>query len=810
METFLQDLRYSMRTLWKSPGFTVIAVVALALGIGANTAIFSVVNAVLLRPLPYQSPERLVWIWETSPINEIKQEVASYPNFNDWRQQSQSFDSMCAFVGTNLILTGTDGTPERLPGAAIVGDFFSVLGVQPMLGRAFFPEENQGGAQRAVILSHALWQRRFGGNRELVGQTVTLQGNPFTVVGVMPPQFQHPEPGVRQPPQLWVPLDVKDPRGRRSDFLSVIARLKSNASIEQARAEMANIAGRLEQSYPATNAGWSTIVLPLHERFVGDVRRALLLLLGAVGFLLLIACANVANLLLARATMRFKEIAVRTALGARRGRIVRQLLTEHVLLALIGGTLGLLLAYWGIDALLALSPGDIPRLEAIGIDRWVLLFTLTVSLATGVIFGLLPALSASKLNLNELMKEGGRSSTEGSRGNRLRNGLAVSEVALSLLLLIGAGLLIKSFLRLQDVKPGYNPGHVLTAELTPPATRYSENQQIVNFYDQLLGQLSTQPGVQSAALTTGLPLSGGGDVLAFSVEGRTQGTNERVPDAEARVVSPDYFRTMEIPLLRGRQLTERDGPDAPFAIVISDSLARRYFGNEDPLGKRITFGDPNAKDARWYNIIGVVGDVRQADLAAEPYAQVYRSYRQTPRRAQTIVVRTAGDPHAFVETLRKQLSALDPQQALYNVRTAEKVVAESIARPRFNMLLITIFAVVALLLAAVGIYGVISYTVTQRTHEIGIRMALGARPLDVFKMVVRQGLVLALVGVGAGLAASFGVMRLLRSLLFGVTPTDFVTLAGVSGILILIAVLASYIPARRATKVDPLTALRYE
>jgi len=810
MEIFWQDLRYSLRTLWKSPGFTLIAVVALALGIGANTAIFSVVNAVLLRPLPYPSPEKLVWIWETSPVNEIKQEVASYPNFNDWRQQSQSFEGMAAFANSYQFLTGPDGTPERLSAAAIVGDYFKVLGVQPMLGRTFLPEENQGGNQRAVILSYGLWQQRFGGKPELLEQTVMLQGNPFRVVGIMPPQFQHPQPGMSQPPQLWIPLDVKVERGRRGDFLGVVARLKPGVSMEQARTEMATIAGRLEQSYPATNAGWSTIVLPLHERFVGDFRRPLVLMLGAVGFLLLIACANVANLLLARATMRFKEIAVRTALGARRRRIVRQLLTEHVLLALMGGALGLLLAFWGIDALLALSPSDIPRLDATGIDRWVLLFTLAVSLATGVIFGLMPALNASKLNLNELMKEGGRSNIESSRGNRLRNVLAVSEIALSLLLLAGAGLLIKSFLRLQDVKPGYNPSHVLTAELNPPASKYAENSQIVNFYDQLLTQLAAQPGVQSVGLTSALPLSGGGDILAFSIEGRSLASNERVPDAEARVVSPDYFRTMEIPLLRGRQLSEQDGPNTPFAMVISDSLVRRYFGNDDPLGKRITFGNPNAKDARWYNVVGVVGDVRQADLADEPYAQVYRSSRQVPRRAQTLVVRTAGDPQAFVETLRSQLSGVDPQQALYNIRTAEQVVAQSIARPRFNMLLITIFAVVALLLAAVGIYGVISYTVTQRTHEIGIRMALGARPSSVFKMVVGHGLVLALLGVGAGLVASFGVMRLLSSLLFGVTPTDFVTLSAVSVMLIVIVALASYIPARRATKVDPLIALRYE
>jgi putative ABC transport system permease protein len=807
MDTFWQDLRYSMRTLWKAPGFTVIAIVALALGIGANTAIFSVVNAVLLRPLPYNAPDKLVWIWETSPINEIKQEVTSYPNFNDFRQQSQSFNGMGGFASTTAYLTAADGTLERVPSAMVVGDFFSVLGVAPMYGRGVLPEESES---NVVVLSHALWQQRFGGNPQIVGQQIALGTGQSTVIGIMPPQFQHPQPGLRRQPQLWVPLSTKNQTARRGDFLGVVARLKPGVGIEQARAEMSTIAARLADQYPNTNAGWSTIVLPLHERFVGDVRPALLLLLAAVAFLLLIACANVANLLLARATTRIKEIAIRSALGAGRRRIVRQLFTENIALALIGGALGLLLAFWGVAALRALSPRDLPRLDAVGIDRWVLLFTLGVSVATGLVFGILPALGASKLNLNELMKEGGRSGSEGSRGRRLRSLLAVGEIALSLLLLIGAGLLVKSFLRLQDVNPGYNPANVLTAEVAPPASRYKENQQIITFYDQLLEQLSHQPGVQSVGLTTAPPLSGGGDVLAFSVEGHQVAQNERTPDAESRVINPDYFRTMEIPLLRGRVFNERDNTDAPFAVVISDSLARRYFRNEDPLGKRVTFGDPGAKDVRWYGIVGVVGDVRQADLADQPYEQIYRSYRQTPRRGETVVVRTAGDPIAFVETLRSQVKAVDPQQNLYNVRTAETVVAESIARPRFNMLLITIFAIVALLLAAVGIYGVISYTVSQRTQEIGIRMALGARPADVFKMVVGQGLLLAVIGVGAGLIASFAAMRLLVTLLYGVRPNDFVTFAGVSALLTLIVVLASYVPARRATKVDPLVALRYE
>ena len=807
METIWQDLRYSLRTFWKTPGFALIAILALALGIGANTAIFSVVNAVLIRPLPYAAPEQLVWIWESSPANEIPQEVASYPNFNDWRQQSQSFNGMAGFVSNNSFLTATDGTLERIPSGAVVGDFFSVLGVIPMYGRTFLPDE---GESRVVILSHALWQRRFGGDPQIVGQQIAMQGGQTTVVGIMPPHFQHPEPGLKVQPQLWVPLNTKNITARRGDFLGVVARLKPGATVEQARAEMKNIAERLAQQYPATNANWTTIVLPLHERFVGNVRPALLLLLGAVGFLLLIACANVANLLLARATTRLKEIAIRSALGAGRRRIMRQLLTENIVLALLGGGVGLLLAFWGVAALRALSPRDIPRLDAIGIDRWVLLFTLGISVATGVIFGLLPTLGASKLNLNELMKEGGRGGSDGRSRSRLRSALVVGEIALSLLLLIGAGLLVKSFLRLQDTKPGYNPTNLLTAELTPPSSKYKENQQIVNFYDQLLEQLKHQPGVKAAGLTSALPLSGGGDVLGFAVEGRQVNTNERAPDAEARIISPDYFHAMEIPLLRGRLFNESDNTEAPFALVISDSLARRYFRDEDPLGKRITFGNPAAKDVRWYGIVGVVGDVRQADLANQPYEQIYRSYRQVPRRALTVMARTTGDPLAFVETLRNQVRAVDPQQTIYNVRTAEIVLAESIARPRFNMLLITIFAVVALLLATVGVYGVISYTVSQRTQEIGIRMALGARPRDVLKMVVGQGLLLALIGVGAGLIASFAVMRLLVSLLYGVTPTDFATFATVSAALMLIVAIASYIPARRATKVDPLVALRYE
>ncbi len=808
----MNELRFALRQLRKSPAFTFIAILTLALGIGANTAIFSVVNAVILRPLPYKAPEQLVWIWETSPKNEIEEEPLSFPNFNDFRQQAQSFEAVGAFTGAAPILSGADGEPERLTGAAVVGDFFSVLGVEPVLGRKFVPEENEDGKNRVAILSHAFWQRRFGGDPGLVGQQIQLNGNQYTVVGVMPPTFQDPVAAARRPVELWMPLAVTERMrsARRSDFLSVIARLKHGGTVEQARAELKGIASRLEQQYPDTNTNWSVIVEPLHETLTGNVRPALLILLGAVAFLLLIACANVANLLLARASARQREIAVRSALGASRARIIRQLLTENMLLSLAGGVAGLFIAWWGTRALLALSPGNIPRLSSVGLDPQVLLFTLLVSLVTGVLFGLAPALIVSKLNLNQTLKEGGRSSAEGAGGRRLRNGLAVAEIALSLILLVGAGLLIRSFLRLQEVNPGFNPDNLLAAELSLPSAKYAENQQVVNFYDQLLARVAEQPGVRSAALTTSLPLTGGGDILAFYVEGRPVARTDRTPDAEARVVNPDYFRTMEIPLRRGRVLTDQDAPDAPDAVVINEALARKYFAEEDPVGKRITFGDPQAANVEWFNIVGVVGDVRQSTLQAEPYPQVYSAYRQTPRRALTIVLRTAGEPTAMANTLRQQVWSLDRQQPLHNVRTVEQVLAQSIARPRFNTLLITILAGVALVLAAVGIYGVISYSVTQRTHEIGVRMALGASSSNVLRLVVGQGMLLAGMGLAVGVLGAFAVTRIMGTLLYGVSANDPITYIVLVSLLGIIALVASYIPARRAMRVDPVVALRNE
>jgi putative ABC transport system permease protein len=812
METIIKDCRYALRQLLKHRTFSLIAILVLALGIGANTAIFSVVNVVLLRPLPYPAPEQLVWLWGTNPLNDIPKETASYPDFVDWRQQAQSFQAMGAFAQTSPILTGSDGEPERLPGAYVIGDFFNAIGVEPALGRKFLEEENEAGKSRVVILSHALWQRRFGGDPAIVGKQISIGGNPNTVIGVLPASFQDPIPEATKTVQLWLPLPINDQmrNARRGDFLNVVARLKPGVKIETARAEMSGIAARLEKQYSATNTQWGVIVQPLHETLTGNVRPALLTLLSAVAFLLLIACANVANLLLVRASSRQREIAIRAALGASRARVVRQLLTENLVLSLCGGLLGLLFAWWGIQALLALSPGNIPRLGSIGIDREVLLFTLGVSLVTGLLFGLVPALTASRSDLNNTLKEGGRSAAEGAAGRRLRGALAVAEIALSLVLLVGAGLLIRSFIRLQEVRPGFNPQHLLCVDLSLPSAKYKEDQQTVTFFDQLLGSLAQQPGVQSSALAAGLPLGGGADFLAFSVEGRVLAPTDRTPDAEARIVSPDYFRTMQIPLRSGRVLNEHDAPGQPDVAVVSEALVKKYFAGRDPIGKRLTFGDPQAKDVQWYTVVGVVGDVHGISLNEEPYGQLYTSYRQNPRRALTLIVQTAAEPTTMLGTVREKIWSLDRQQPLYNVRTAEQVLEKSIARPRFNMLLITILASVALVLAAVGIYGVISYSVTQRTHEIGIRMALGASAGDVLKLVVGQGMLLAGIGVVLGLGAAFAVTRIMATLLFGVTATDPVTYGGLALLLGLIALLACYLPARRATKVNPVTALRAE
>ncbi|HEX8140370.1 MAG TPA: ABC transporter permease [Pyrinomonadaceae bacterium] len=808
MNSLWQDLRYGLRMLWKKPGFTVVAIVALALGIGANTAIFSVIYTVLLSPLPFKNSERLVWIWETNPVAGIKKEPASLPNFTDWKTQSQSFEGVAAFIRSSLTLT-SDGEPERIPCAYTSANFFSVLGVEPALGRSFTEEENTPGKHRVVVLSHSLWQRRFSANPGIVGQSITLAGNPYTVVGVLPAGFKNPTPEQSKPAELWTPLAYDFERmARRSDFLNVVARLKQGVTPAQAQAEMNTITSRLAQQYPDSNTGWSTIVLPLHERMIGDVRTPLWLLMGVVGFLLLIACANVANLLLARSTSRQQEIAIRRALGADRLRLVRQFLTESVLLSVTGGLLGSLVAMWGVDILVALSPGNIPRLDEVGLNWKVLAFTLAVSFATGVVFGLLPALHATSPNLTETLKEGGRSSTEGIRGGRLRNSLVVAEIAIALVLLVGAGLMIRSFARLQAVDPGFRPERILTMDLSLPSAKYKEDAQVSAFFDQLSSRISAVPGVESVGAVSALPLSGGGDIITFLVEGRPEQPPGQSEDAEYRIVTPGYFATMGVPVVRGEGFTERHTREAPAVMVINETFARRYFPGEDPIGKRLNIGNPERSP--WRMIVGVVKDVRHEGLDTEPYPQMYTPLAQVQRRAMTLVARTSGAPLSLVPNVRHELTSLDKDQPLYNVQTMEQVLAHSISRQRFQMLLIAIFASVGLVLASVGIYGVISYSVTQRTHEIGIRMALGAQARDVLKMILGQGMILTLVGVGVGVAVALLLTRVMASLLFGVSATDPLTFIAVSVLLAFVALLACLIPARRAMKVDPMEALRYE
>ena len=806
-----QDLRYGLRTLVRNPGFTFVAVIALALGIGANSAIFSVVNTVLLRPLPYKDPDRLVMVWEDDTKGGYPRDTPAAANYIDWRNQNQVFAGMAALADQSFNLTGA-GEPERIDGRRVSADLFPLLGVEPQLGRAFTPEEDQPGANRVVIMSHGLWQRRFGADGNIIGKPLTFNGASFTVVGVMPPHFQFPSREV----ELWVPIafTAQEAANRGRHYLQVIARLKPGVTLQQARAEMNTIAARLQQQHPDQNTGLGAAVTPLHEHVAGDIKPALLVLLGAVGFVLLIACANVANMLLARAAARQKEIAVRVALGASRWRLLRQFLAESVLLAALGGGVGLLLAVWGVSLLKTFIPENISQVRAITVDAKVLIFTLLVSLLTGLIFGLAPAAHASILNLNETLKEGGRDSAAGSRGNRIRGLLVVGEVAVSLVLLIGAGLLINSFLRLRNVDPGFRTDNLLTMSVVLPQQKYPDRARRSAFYTELVRRVEALPGVKSAAVANWIPLVRQGDSIGFSIEGRPDpapGQGKR-PTVVTRVVHPHYFRTMGIQFLRGREFGEQDKVDSPAAAVISETMARRFWPGEDPLGKRITPGRPDSTDPDdWVTIVGVVKDVRQFELVADPKPQMYLSYVQAgffaPRH---LVVSTNVEPLSLAATVRKAVWEIDKDQPVSDVSTMEDVLSESIARQRFSMLLLGIFAALALALAAVGIYGVLSYSVAQRTHEMGVRMALGAQRSDVLRLVVGQGLKLVLVGVALGLAAAFVLTRVMSSLLFGVSATDPTTFITISLVLTGVAVLASYIPARRATKVDPMIALRYE
>lgn len=804
---FLHDLRYAMRLQRKNPGFTIVAVIALALGIGANTAIFSVVNTVLLRPLPYKDPERLVMVWEEATKAGYPQDTPTAANFVDWRDQNQSFEGMAAMDETSFNLTGF-GEPERLEGRRVSTSFFPLLGVEPQIGRVFTAAEDQPGSQRVVVLSYGLWQRRFGGDAGIVGKTLTMNGAGYTVIGVMPARFQFPTAD----DEAWVPIAFtqEEAADRGRHYLQVVARLKPGFAMAQAQGDMSTIATRLQQQYPETNTDLGAVITPLHEHLVGDIRPALMILLGAVGLVLLIACANVANLLLARAAVRQKEIAVRVALGARRQRLIRQFLTESVFLSTLGGVVGLVIAYVGLIILKSFIPENISQARAISIDYKVLGFTLFVSVATGLIFGLAPALQSVRFNQIETLKEGGRDAATGGSGKRLRGLLVMAEVAISLVLLIGAGLLINSFLRLRNVDPGFNPDNLLTMKIVLPDLKYERMAQRSAFYSELTQRLQSIPGVRSAAVTTNLPLYRQGNSISISIEGRPEPPPGQEPIMVTRMISPGYFDTMSIPLLKGRQLTDQDTDNSPDVVVISETMARRLWPGEDAIGKRIAIGRIRSPED-WIQVVGVVKDVRQFELNADPKPQMYLTYRQFGFfDARDLVVKTDVDPASLASTVRKTVWEIDKDQPVSNIRTMETILADSIARQRFSMLLLAIFASVALVLAAVGIYGVMSYSVAQRTHEIGIRMALGAQTSAVLKLAVGYGVKLVAAGIAIGLIAAFALTRVMSTLLFGVTATDPTTFALISLLLVAVAAIASYIPARRATRVNPIIALRYE
>ena len=825
LTTLGQDLRYGVRQLLKNPGFTAVAVLTLALGIGANTAIFSVINSILLRPLPFKDPDQLALVWQTNP-NVLDTAPTSYPNLTDWKEQNQSFQDLAAWASypqNKFSLTGS-GNPEQIQYALGSANIFSLLGVTPAEGRTFSAEEDKPGAPKVVMLSYGLWQRRFGGDPTVVSKPLTLDGASYTVVGVLPASFKF----VSYPkePDVWIPV-AADPEQyklyvRSLAYLGVIGRLKPGVTAEAAGAEMSTIAGRLAQSYPDSHK-WDAKVVPLQKQVVGEIRPALQILLGAVAFVLLIACANVANLLLARATGRQKEIAIRAAMGASRLRLVRQLLTESVLLSLLGGVVGLLLALWGIYFLTLLPYSNasvfVPYSvapEQVGIDPKVLGFTLLISLVTGLIFGLAPALQVSKLDQYESLKEGGTKGGGGSRNRRLRSLLVVSEVALSLVLLIGAGLLIKGFLSLQKVDPGFNPENVLTLNLSLPRSKYQSDRQAAIFYEQFLDRVQTLPGVRAAGTVTMLPLTNADAGTDFYVEGQPKPPAGQGPLLHHRVVSSDYFRAMDVRLKSGREFTRQDGADAQQVVIVNETMARRYWPNQDPVGKRIALstevyqgGQFNLEGA-WRVVVGVVADMRHLGLASEPWAEAYVPLPQSPERDMTAVIRTSSDPLALAAGVRREVEGIDKDQPVANVRTMGQIVSESLARPRFSFLLLTIFAGVALVLAAVGVYGVMSYSVGQRTHEFGIRMALGAQARDMLKLVLREGFALAVVGVAVGVVGALALTRYLTSLLFGISATDPVIFAGISLMLVTIALLACYVPARKAMRVDPMIALRHE
>ena len=818
METLLKDIRYGVRGLLKRPGFTIVAIITLALGIGANTAIFSVVNAVVLRPLPYAEPDRLMTLWETMPGSD--QRSVAPGNFVDWQTQNTTFADMAAMFFANFNLT-SDGDPDRIDGSTITSNLMSVLGATAQLGRTFQPDDDEHQDRNIVLISDGLWKRRFAADQNVIGRSITIDETPHTIVGVMTRGFQFPARS-----DLWVlgrnrgavPLSLISQvtttdwaHERDGHFIRVIGRLKPGVTISQAQSDIAAITRRLEQDFPKTNAGLGSNVVPLHTQVVGDARSMLFILLGAVGFVLLIACTNVANLMLARATQRDREIAIRTAVGASRFRLIRQLLTESLLLSIVGGIAGLLVSLWAVAVFVKLSPGDIPRLNEASVDFRLLGFTLLVSLLTGIGFGLLPAFQATRTDLNTSLKEGGTKQSEGRQRRSARNLLVVTEIALAQVLLVGAALLVISYVRVTEINPGFNPARVLTAKIAPSNKKYPDSKSRSTFYTTVLEHLQAVPGVESAGMVMNLPLTGSSMNRGFRVEGRPAPKADENVTMDFQIVSPNYFSTLEIPVKRGRALAATDTETSEPVIVINETMARQYWPNEDPIGKRMGIGE-SSKDTSWRTIVGVVGDSRHASLSEPTVPSSFISYRQDleswPRMGFVIKAKT--DAAGLASAVRRELAEIDRAQPVYAIEPMENLLRTSVAQRRFVMLLLGSLSAIALTLAMVGIYGVISFSVSERTQEIGIRMALGARAAHVLRMVLGQGMRVALIGIVIGLGAAFALTRLLSTMLFEVSATDPRTFSIVAALLGAVAFLACYIPARRATKVDPLVALRYE
>ena len=800
MSGLRQDLKYGIRMLFKKPAFTAVVVLTLALSISSTTVVFSVVNALLLRSLPYSNADQLINVWSVFKSNN--KAYASAANFREWQERNQSFQGLAAYDSLKLNLTGGD-RPEAIDVALVTANLFPLLGVQPVRGRGFRTEEEQPATNKVAVISDGLWQRRFGADAGVVGKPLVLDGDSYTVIGIMPPRFSFPEKIDVWLPLSFVPEELAD---RGYNHLAVVGRLKPGVELRQAQAEMSAIMDEQVRKYPNENAGRSMRLLTFQQNLVGDIRMALWILSGAVFLVLLIACANIANLLMARATTRQKDIAIRIGLGAGRRRLIQQLLIESLLLSLFGGAMGLIFAYGGLKVLTSVGPTNIPRLSEVTIDARVLAFTLVISLLTGVIFGLIPALQATKPEINEWLKDGQRSASGGPGGKRARSWLVVTEMALALILLIGAGLLIKSFLILWQVEPGFNPHNVITMAISPSPPKYNTQRDFVILCQRVLEQVKSTPGVDAVGVVNQLPFSGRNLGLNFTVGGQPPVKPEDTASANFRLVSPGYLQAMGIPLKRGRDFNDHDTRDSTPVALINETLAKHYFANEDPIGKQLNIEGQQAPR----EIVGIIGDVKQIKLDAEVKSEIYVPFFQIAVPAMNIVVRTTTDPGSMTSAVLQQISRVDPDQPVYQVKTMDEYLGESMAQRRLSTVLLGVFAALALILAALGVYGMMSYLVSQRTREIGVRMALGARQLDILKLVVRHGMWLSILGIAVGVAAALLLTRIMTSSLYGISASDPLTYLGISALLALIALLACLIPARRALKVDPIIALRYE